>query len=144
LAASPTLSLFLALPGAWSLRRKIEDTRLGAGAFDGRATFAMQSDGTLLYEERGVIQLGAWRGPAGRSWIYALEDDALAIRYPGTLAELHCFRIEDGRPASHVHTCGPDRYEAELARIADGSLSLRYTVRGPAKDYRLRTLLTRL
>ena len=125
------------------LRREIEDARAGAGTFLGRATFAPQADRRLVYEERGETRLGAWRGPAWRRWIYALEGDALAVRYPGTLAELHLFRFGNGRHARHTHVCGADRYEAELAHGADGALTLLYAVIGPAKNYRLRTMLTR-
>ncbi|MBI3439468.1 MAG: hypothetical protein HY054_12610 [Proteobacteria bacterium] len=142
--SSPAQSLFEALPGAWVLHREIEDARLGAGAFVGRASFAPQADGRLLYEEHGELQLGARRGPAWRRWIYALEGDALAVRYPDTLDELHLFRFGDGRSAQHRHFCGADCYQADLSRGADDSFSLLYAVSGPAKDYRLRTVLTRV
>src|SRR5262245_23363089 len=124
------------------LHREIDDARFGAGVFVGAATFTPHSDGRLLYEERGDLKIGGWRGPAWRNWIYALEGDALAVRYPGTLAELHLFRFARGKPARHTHICGADRYEAELVG-ADGSVSLLYSVSGPGKDYRLRTLLSR-
>jgi hypothetical protein len=141
-AASPAPSLFAALPGAWGLSREIEDTRFGAGTFEGRATFAPQPDGTLLYEEHGELQLGAWRGPAWRCWVYALEGDALVIRYPSTGAELHTFRFNEGS-ARHAHLCGADCYHASLEYLENDALKLSYAVSGPAKNYRLRTLLTR-
>lgn len=125
------------------LHREIEDARLGAGTLDGGASFTPQPDGRLLYEERGDLQFSVWRGPAWRRWIYALEGNAVAIRYPETLAELHIFPFAVGKAARHTHVCGADRYHAELARGADGSLSLAYSVKGPAKDYQLRTLLMR-
>lgn len=142
MAASPAQSLFDALPGIWTLRREIEDARFGAGTFGGRATFATQPDGTLHYEEHGELRLGAWRGPAWRRWVYALEGDTLMIRYPGTGVELHAFRLGEGGVATHVHVCNPDRYNAELKRLPGGEISLAYDVTGPAKDYRLRTMLT--
>jgi hypothetical protein len=141
-SASPAQSLFDALPGVWTLRREIEDERFGAGTFEGRATFATQPDGTLLYEEHGELRLGAWRGPAWRRWVYALEDDALVVRYPRTNAELHSFRFDDGS-AQHKHICGADRYDASFRCLPDGALKLSYAVTGPAKNYRLRTLLRR-
>lgn len=144
--SAPSRSIFQALPGAWTLRRAIEDTRFGAGSFTGTADFSPQPDGALLYEELGELTLGAWRGPAWRRWIYALEGDALVVRYPGTLAELHSF-VFAAEPngavsARHVHLCGEDRYDARFERGADGSLHLAYAVTGPAKDYRLTTILT--
>jgi len=138
---SPAQSLFDALPGAWKLHREIEDSRFGAGTFTGSASFATQADGTLLYEEHGEIQLGAWRGPAWRRWIYALEGGTVMIRYPGTNAELHAFRFNESS-AQHEHVCGADRYDASFQCLPDGALTLSYTVTGPAKSYRLRTLLT--
>jgi hypothetical protein len=143
MSASPAQTVFGALPGAWTLRREIDNARFGGGMFEGRATLTAQTDGALLYEEHGELRLGAWRGPAWRRWIYALEGDALVIRYPGTNAELHAFRFEEDGSAAHVHFCDPDRYSALLQRLPGGNISLSYDVTGPAKDYRLRTLLTR-
>lgn len=142
MAASPAQALFKVLPGVWRLRREIDDTRLGAGSFDGGATFTPRVDGALLYQEHGELQLGAWRGPAWRQWVYALEGEALAVRYPGTGAELHLFQFDESL-AHHEHICGADRYDAVFRRMPDGALSLSYAVSGPAKNYRLRTLLTR-
>lgn len=141
MANSPAQTLFEALPGTWTLTREIEDACFGAGTFEGCATFVTQLDGTLLYEEHGEIQFGTWRGPAWRRWLYALEGDALIIRYPGTNAELHTFRFDHGS-AEHEHLCGADRYDASFQCLPDGALRLSYAVTGPAKNYRLRTLLT--
>ena len=140
-------SIFEALPGPWTLSREIEDGRFGAGSFTGTATFDAQPDGALLYREEGELTLGAWRGPAWRRWVYALEEDVLVVRYPGTLAELHSFAFiansNGGASARHVHLCGADRYEARFEWRDDASFQLAYRVTGPAKDYRLNTFLTR-
>jgi hypothetical protein len=141
--ASPAQTLFVALPGTWTLHREIKDARFGAGTFEGSATFSRRPDRTLLYEEHGELRLGAWRGPAWRQWAYALEGDALVIRYPGTNTELHTFHFAEDGSAAHVHFCELDRYSALLQRLHSGDVSLSYDVTGPAKDYRLRTLLTR-
>jgi len=145
-SASTAQLLFRALPGAWMLHREIDDARFGAGTFAGRATFTTHADGALRYDEHGELQLGAWRGPAWRRWIYALEGDALVIRYPGTNAALHTFRFspELERGARHTHFCGADRYDASLKHEPDGALALSYVVNGPAKNYRLNTFLTRV
>ncbi|MBS0386771.1 MAG: hypothetical protein JSS00_15625 [Proteobacteria bacterium] len=136
-------SIFDVLPGAWSLSRQIDDARFGAGDFSGTASFTAHGEDALLYREQGVLRLGAWRGPAWRQWLYSLEGDALLVRYPGTLAGLHVFKFADAAIARHTHQCGGDRYDAEFGVAPDGSLSLTYAVSGPAKDYRLRTLLRR-
>ena len=145
-------SIFRTLPGVWSLRRETEDARPGAGSLTGTVVFIAQPGGALRYEEQGYLTLGAWRGRAFRRWIYALEGDALSVRYPDTWAELHCFVFaaepsgETGAQhihAQHIHICGEDRYDARLELRPDGSLLFAYQVTGPAKDYRLHTLLTR-
>jgi hypothetical protein len=139
--------VFNSLPGAWTLRRDIEDERAGSGSFVGSAQFTAQVDGSLLYEEHGELTLGAWRGPAWRRWIYDCEGDALVIRYPEAHAELHRLVFEKGPDGSlsarHTHICGHDRYNAIFRRFPDGALSLAYQVTGPAKSYRLQTALTR-
>jgi hypothetical protein len=140
-------SIFQALPGAWSLRRGIEDACFGVGSFSGTAVFDTRADGALHYQERGELTLGAWRGAAWRHWIYTLEGEALVIRYASTLAELHSFAFaaepNGGASARHVHFCGADRYEAHFRWRRDGSFQLAHRVTGPAKDYCLDSLLTR-
>ena len=136
--------IFENLPGAWTLSRIIRDARLGCGHFNGEASFAARGS-ALLYEERGELELAAWRGPVWRRWLYACEGDALVIRYPNTDVELHAFRfVGDARSAEHTHLCGDDRYHATLAYAPSGAISLGYVVTGRAKDYRLRTVLTRV
>jgi hypothetical protein len=139
--------IFRGLPGAWMVRREIDDARMGPGSFAGTAAFALHAKDALLYEERGELALGDWRGPASRRWIYALEADKLAVRYPSTLAELHLFRFVatpgGGASAQHTHVCGADRYDARFEYRPDGAIALRYEVFGPAKSYRLSTFLQR-
>ncbi len=140
-------SVFQALPGVWTLLREIDDARFGAGSFVGTADFSPQPSGVIHYEERGELVLGAWRGAAWRRWIYALEGDALIVRNAVTLRALHSFTFaaepNGGACADHVHLCGEDRYAARFEKRANGSLLLAYAVSGPAKAYRLTSVLAR-
>ena len=135
---TPLDRLFGRLPGAWLIARSIDDDRLGAGRFDGRATFAPQAGGALLYEERGELRIGDWRGPAYRRWLYRRHADVLEVLYPDGGALLHRFDFAGAYSAMHTHLCGEDRYEA-IFTLSDTSFTIGYTVDGPAKRYRLRS-----
>jgi len=64
--------LFTRLPGACTVARSIEDSRIGAGRFDGEAALAAQSEGARGQPSgmfctpltRGSSELGTRRRPA--------------------------------------------------------------------------------
>ncbi len=67
--------------GLWGVTRTIEDRHSNQnGRFDGEATFAQNSSGTLSYLETGQMRLG--QGPsmtATRSYIWQFEDDRVDV-----------------------------------------------------------------
>jgi len=137
-----TLRQFFArLPGAWTVTRTIDDSRLGTGRFTGQAVFAPNGDGALLYAENGELTLGDWKGPAYRRWLYTRQDNALCIYYPDGSVLLHRFPFAaDSAHAMHTHFCAADRYEAEIQLLGGGRYALNYAVYGPSKEYMVRTV----
>lgn len=142
--ATPLDRLFAKLPGAWSVKRTITDSRMGEGRFQGRALFTPQADAALIYAECGELVMSGWRGPAYRRWLYRLEPAALSILYPDGETLLHRFAFGGGaRCAEHTHLCGEDRYSAQIA-LTGADFTLSYTVNGPRKRYVLNTTYVHL
>ncbi|MFT3728579.1 MAG: DUF6314 family protein [Terricaulis sp.] len=134
---------FTRLPGVWTVARTIEDSRIGAGRFDGVAIFSADDPRTLAYQENGELVFGDWRGPAYRRWRYQYEGSALSIFYPGGETLLHRFEFNGDATAQHAHLCGPDQYCATFTLDEADAFTLRYAVDGPAKRYVLNTIYRR-
>jgi Family of unknown function (DUF6314) len=138
------------LLGTWHLDRSIEDHRAGTrGSFVGEASLVeTETNGApatverARYDEVGELQFGAYRGPASRTLEYVRLD---------TASVLLCFA--DGRPyidldfragrCERVHDCGEDRYEVSVVVRSRNVFEEQWVVRGPQKDYRAVTTLTR-
>jgi hypothetical protein len=128
------------LLGEWALERAVVDRRAGVrGTVRGTTTLTLEHAGLVRWDESGTMALAGRSTPVSRTLIVRRDDD-------GTWTV--CFA--DGRlfhdwvwGVSVVHDCAPDEYTGEL----DGDAS-RWTVRwdavGPAKDYRLDSVLTPL
>ncbi len=127
----PDIARFLL--GDWQV------TRLG---WDGVAARTMRLRGTarfstcavgLLFEERGMIAVGAYRGEAARRTLFQIESASVAAV---------CF--EDGRPFHRLdletglarvqHDCPPDWYEGRYRVLAPTCWLLSWRVIGPRKD----------
>ena len=124
------------LPGTWTVKRSLDDAELGAGRFEGTATFA--PDGELIvWRESGRLQLGGFDGPARRELQVVLGHGVWEVRFA------------DGRPfhrlelRSHAvaveHLCGADRYLGEYRVEGPGAFTVSWRVEGPAKRQRLAT-----
>lgn len=123
------------LAGRWTIERRVRDLRLGHdAAFTGTAEIAPDAGapGELCWREEGELVSAAHRGPARR---------VMRITPSGAAWEV---LFEDGRPfhpldlsgggCDVVHLCGADRYDGAF-RIEDPDrVSVRWRVRGPAKD----------
>ena len=138
-------ALFNSLPGTWSLERVIQD---GArhGMFNGECVFSWLDDARLLCEESGTMNLGGHSNAASRSYIYELRDNKIIILYndPHRKDEvLHELDFDDDNRARHCHVCVNDVYELEFSLSQDGRIHMDYTVKGPQKDYTLKSILSR-
>jgi hypothetical protein len=122
------------LPGTWRVERSLHDAALGAGRFEGTATFAA-GPGGLRWSEVGRLRLGRYDGLARRELRIVAAGDGWEVRFA------------DGRPfhpldlaagaAAVEHLCGADRYSGELAVEGADAFVVRWRVRGPGKDQRL-------
>ena len=122
----------------WRVTRLIDDRLSGQeGRFDGTAVFLPEGEG-LRYREEGVLRLGA--GPplaAHRDTLWRWEGGEVAVLFPDG-RPFHRFRPEGEAPGTE-HPCGRDLYRVIYGFAAWPRWEARWTVTGPAKDYRMRS-----
>jgi hypothetical protein len=123
--------------GRWQLKRRIMDRRLmQAGAMTGHVSIQPCKDGSLHWQEHGLLRFGGHEGEASRTY-------RLRQAVDGGLA----FDFEDERPFFAVptgekrwrfsHLCAPDRYEGRWFLKHADELWLSWWITGPRKDYRM-------
>jgi hypothetical protein len=142
----------LLLVGTWDFSRQIDDHRDGAEyAASGRAELAPEGDGRIRWAEHGTLRWSAGTTPVSRTLFLVRDGD--------TAGSPSGWRVtfEDGRDfhpwtaGAVEHLCGRDLYRGgvevphELSRSPeqDRSWELTWRVRGPEKDYTMRTVYSR-
>ncbi len=134
----PVTDLAEFFAGRWWVDRDIvDDAGQRMGTFAGTASFTAGEPG-LVYQEQGVLELGAHRGPArralryrvcgpGQAWVYFDYGDffhELDLRQGWWRTSHPC---RDDLYRGEYRVCGPDRWRQE------------WTVAGPAKNYAMST-----
>ena len=131
--------VFEGLLGAWSLEREIP----GRGCMKGRARFTLLDAGTALYEESGELCLeGGQTLRSRQSYVYEKRDDGFAVRFADTRELFHVVRFAasgDDLVCAASHLCMNDLYLSAYTVHSDGNFEVRHEVRGPQKDYVIRT-----
>ena len=135
--------MFEGLLGEWNLERQIP----GRGSMKGRARFTLLDAGSALYEESGELCLeGGQTLHSRQSYVYEKRQDGFAVRFADTRKLFHVMRFVasgDDLVAEARHLCVNDLYVSGYTVRADGSFEVRHQVRGPQKDYVIRTLYQR-
>lgn len=129
------------LAGAWSTSRTLLDRASGtAGTFTGTTTFT-PDDGSLRWEEKGIVSWPHFHGPASRTYMVEGDGATVAIRFQD--GRLLCrLDLTSGR-ARDDHACAPDTYRVDFTVTSPDTIQYSWDVTGPAKDLLLRTTLTR-
>lgn len=135
--------MFEGLLGEWSLERDIP----ARGRMKGRARFTLLDAETALYEESGELCLeGGQTFHSRQSYVYEKREDGFAVRFADTRELFHVMRFTasgDDLVAEARHLCVNDLYLSGYTVRADGSFEVRHQVRGPQKDYVIRTVYRR-
>lgn len=135
--------VFEGLIGEWSLEREIP----GRGRMKGRAWFTLLDAKTALYEESGELCLeGGQTLHSRQSYVYEKTEEGFAVRFADTRELFHVMRFVasgDDLVAEASHVCLNDLYLSGYTVRADGSFEVRHQVRGPQKDYLIRTVYRR-
>ncbi len=137
-----------ALLGAWAFTRVIDDHLADDEKHvAGEAELVAVEDGRIRWSESGILRAGNQRLPVMRTNYLEPRGDDWFVTF------------EDGRDfhpwspgASVVHHCGDDLYSGRIA-VGDAgresraesvdSITVRWRVTGPQKDYTMTTVLRR-
>ena len=127
------------LLGDWTLHRRVDDRLAGAsGTVTGTTTLTLTAPDEVRWDEAGTMSLGDRETPVSRT--------LLVRRAPGDRWTVH---FADGRVfhdwvwgTTVEHACAPDDYTGVLDGDAE-RWTVRWQARGPAKDYRLDSVLER-
>lgn len=133
--------------GSWTFMREVP----GYASVRGEASVTLEGEDAARYEETAMVSLvygGTMK--ASQCYLYrrlALPVHGFEVRFceTGDLFERLEFRGEagGGLRARAKFLCGDDVYESEYAVDAEGRLVVEHVVRGPRKDYRVRTVYER-
>lgn len=127
------------LVGEWDLHRTVDDRRAGVrGIVVGITVLTATGPDEVRWDESGVMTFDGRLTPVSRTlFVRRTEGAQWAVHFP------------DGRVfhpwvwgASVDHACAPDRYTGVLGGDAD-RWTVRWEADGPAKDYRLDSVLQR-
>lgn len=132
-ASYPVSDIGRFLLGAWQV------TRLGWNGVPARtmrlrgmARFSPCAVG-LLFEERGMMAVGAYLGEAVRRYVFHIESASVARVCFEDGSPFHRLDLETG--LAHVqHDCTPDRYEGRYRVLATTCWLLSWRVTGPRKN----------
>lgn len=135
----PTDLLPTDLLGDWVLRRTVDDRLVGVtGTVVGSTTLTRTAPDEVRWDETGTLRLGGRETPVSRRLLVRRHrDDRWTVHFA------------DGRVfhdwvwgATVEHACAPDDYTGVLGGDAE-RWTVRWAARGPAKDYRLDSVLER-
>jgi len=118
------------------VKRAIDDRLAGAeGVFEGEAVFSPVASG-LLYREEGLLRLGS--GPAltaARSYLWRESGGRIIVEH----ADGRPFHDFDATDPSARHFCDPDDYRVRYDFGRWPHWRADWVVKGPRKDYTMRT-----
>jgi len=138
------MDTFDRLLGRWSFAREIS----GQGSMTGVATFDAVSDGRAEYRESGELSLvSGERLRAEQRYVYERADGGFAVYLHATneLFQRVVFSVDESGvwKGNASHLCRADVYDSEYWFCTDGTFTVRHVVRGPKKDYVIRTVYRR-
>lgn len=131
-------------PARGRLDLRTHDRRPGFDAWHGRLPpVPGAAHSTLHYREEGRLRLLDGRAfDAHREYLYQGRPGGFAVLFaeqPPRLFHETALRPGDDETSAWIgtaaHLCAADLYDSLYRFLADGSFTLRHTVRGPRKDY---------
>lgn len=134
------------LCGTWWLEREILDSsaRAHSGHVTGWATLTPDAEvpGLLRYVEHGTVQLGSHRGPAVRRLAYHLDGPRARVVFEDG-RHFHDLDLRTG-VWEVAHPCRADLYRGRFEVDDVHRWRHEWSVTGPCKHHRIRTVLERV
>jgi Family of unknown function (DUF6314) len=139
--------VFDLLLGRWEFVREVPQQ----ASMIGSATISLVEEGTALYEEEARVTLVNGEILTGKQrYLYRRSQppvNGFHIFFYDTQELFHSLKFsagDNGRlQASASHLCKADLYLSEYELGGDGGFYVRHTVRGPHKDYVVKTIYSR-
>lgn len=127
------------LLGDWTLRRTVDDRLAGVtGTVTGSTTLSLTAPDEVRWDESGTMTFDGRETPVSRTLVVRRGPDG---RWTVHFADGRVFHPWSwGTPVEHP--CAPDDYTGVLAGGIE-RWTVRWEARGPAKDYRLDSVLER-
>jgi hypothetical protein len=135
------------LLGAWAFEREVT----GMASGEGTAFLRPLDEDTALYEESAQVQLMNGHVLHGtQRYLYCRRKDGpsgLDVLFYETGRIFHQLRFQEdesrGLVAAGTHWCSEDCYRSRYELRDDGRFIVQHTVRGPRKNYTIRTVYSR-
>ncbi|TCP61898.1 hypothetical protein EV663_10383 [Rhodovulum bhavnagarense] len=129
--------------GRWAIERRIEDARAAQIVrFTGQAVLRPAAMGGLDYVESGVLAMPGQRPiTARRRYLWRQAREAVEIFFDDGR---FFHSINPGPRPRARHVCPPDTYEVGYDFTSWPAWCVVWQVKGPRKDYRLRSAFTPL
>lgn len=112
----------------------------------GKARFSRTESGAALYCEAGVFRLDSGESLSARqSYLYEAVEGGFTVRFVESGELFHrVLLVQDGEISrgEAEHLCGADLY-ASAYHFRKGGFAVRHAVKGPRKDYVVRTVYRR-
>lgn len=138
----PVTDLVGYLAGRWCLQRRIADeSGVFLGAFTGAASFTVES-GSLVYHERGRLELGTYQGDAHRTLHYRVTGPGQAEVSFDYGDFFHEVDLRQGWWRTQ-HPCRDDLYRGEFRVFGPDRWQQVWVVAGPTKNHTLSTSFRR-
>jgi hypothetical protein len=128
------------LAGDWIIKRRIRVRRTATrGSLEGRAS--VSRDGHH-FSEQGLLRLDRREAVASQRYAFTFHGPVVRVHFrDGSF--FHEFELRASGYTAIYH-CGPDQYVARYRVLDPDVWSLTWCVRGPRKDYDMRTLYRRV
>lgn len=133
--------------GVWKIERTITHRFPVGESYQatGLATFSLEKNGDLLYQEEvemcSLRTKDVFQGTQQYIYKYDSASDTLAKYFSDGR---FFYKLEiSGNTASGNHFCKEDNYKANYIFKAENIFSLTYLVKGPRKDYIMKTAYVR-
>lgn len=123
--------------GLWRIRRRILDHRTGQeGHFDGQAVLHPAMNGPWIWTETGTLRMADMPPmQAERRYLWAASGGRISVSFADG-RPFHDFSTESPEA---LHWCDPDDYRARYDFAAWPMWHVEWRVRGPRKDYTMRS-----
>ncbi len=136
--------IFCSLEGYWKLSRSITNQ----GSIDGIACFKKKADhsNVLFYKEKGVFTpLNGKSLNISQEYEYRYSKEKINVFFARECDRLlHALEFVESNKASGEHSCGCDTYLAIYQFNLPDEFELTYLVKGPNKDYQIKTVFKKI